>query len=110
MNKKIFILLIIIIVVVALGFSLYKFYNPQNWWKSEQQKQGSEKELGCINSGGVIFETACYCSGVSDFPNNCEIGGCTCNPAASGVSYQIRSCDCGDGKCFDGERCVNFPY
>lgn len=61
------------------------------------------KEQGCTNSGGTIASSFC-CNSVSDFPNSCLIGACGCAPANS---HQVKTCDCGEGKCFDGNSCVD---
>lgn len=68
----------------------------------------TSKEQSCIDTGGTVSTIDCYCSGVSDFPSNCEPGGCACNPAVSGYSAKIKSCNCGSGKCFNGKKCVPF--
>lgn len=63
----------------------------------------TEKELACINSGGSI-ETSTCCLAASDFPNACSIGACGCAPEAS---HEVKTCNCGPGKCFDGNSCVS---
>ncbi len=62
----------------------------------------SGAEQACLHSGGNI-STALCCGTSGDFPNTCLIGACGCAPTAS---HSVRSCDCGEGKCFDGVRCV----
>ena len=62
----------------------------------------TKKEKSCINSGGEI-STALCCQASGDFPNSCLIGACGCSPTDS---YQVRVCDCGEGKCFDGKECI----
>jgi hypothetical protein len=47
--------------------------------------------------------TMLCCTSVSDFPNLCLVGACGCAPANS---HQIKVCDCGTGRCFDGTACV----
>lgn len=64
-------------------------------------KEGTKEET-CVSSGGKV-ETALCCKSASDFPNNCLIGACGCAPANS---HQIKVCNCGEGKCFDGNTCV----
>lgn len=61
-------------------------------------------EWGCISSGGTVATSLC-CQSVGDFPNTCGIGPCGCAPANS---HEVNICDCGAGKCFDGNRCVPF--
>jgi hypothetical protein len=55
----------------------------------------------CIASGGTVVTKSC-CKSVSDFPNTCLIGACGCSPDNS---KEIRVCDCGPGRCFDGNAC-----
>ena len=62
----------------------------------------TNKEKSCINSGGIPTTASC-CQTANDFPNTCLIGACGCSPDNS---HQVKSCDCGEGKCFDGEKCV----
>jgi len=62
-----------------------------------------QAEQACINSGGGV-STAMCCKSVSDFPNNCLIGACGC---LSNNSHQVKTCDCGAGKCFNGSTCVS---
>ncbi len=64
--------------------------------------KASELELACINSGGTVATGTC-CESVDDFPNNCLIGACGCAPK---YSHQIKTCNCGEGKCWDGTACV----
>lgn len=60
-------------------------------------------EQKCINSGGTV-RTALCCLSTTDFPNTCLIGACGCSPANS---HEVKVCECQEGKCFDGNRCVN---
>jgi hypothetical protein len=62
----------------------------------------SEKEQACKNAGGNVTTMSC-CNSTSDFPNLCLIGACGCAP---GSSHQIKVCDCGTAKCFNGTACV----
>jgi hypothetical protein len=67
---------------------------------------GGQKEQACLSSGGKISNSSC-CQSSGDFPNSCAIGACGCAPASS---HQVKTCDCGEGKCFDGNSCVgNTP-
>jgi hypothetical protein len=63
----------------------------------------SEKEQACTNSGGTVTERLC-CESAGDFPNLCLIGACGCSPDNS---HEVKTCDCGDGKCFDGNSCIS---
>jgi len=94
--KKIYILigsLVIILAVVLIGNFVLQ-YKPTSI--------SDKKEQGCINSGGTI-STAMCCKSVSDFSNTCLIGACGCAPEHS---HQVKVCNCGLNKCFDGSRCV----
>lgn len=65
----------------------------------------SGKEQVCVASGGKVLSVDCYCSGPKDFYNNCAIGACTCTPDPK-YKREIRICDCGEGKCWNGSGCV----
>ncbi len=60
-----------------------------------------DKEQACINSGGVVTISSCYNS-AEEYPNLCLVG-LGCSPDNS---QEIRICDCGADKCFDGNECV----
>jgi hypothetical protein len=60
------------------------------------------KEQACALSGGIIKTSLC-CASASDFPNLCLIGACGCSPADS---HQVKVCDCGEDKCFNGSGCI----
>lgn len=62
----------------------------------------SAKEVACVNSGGIVATSAC-CKSVGSFPSSCSIGACGCS---SENSHEVKICDCGDGKCFDGGKCT----
>jgi len=68
--------------------------------------ENTEEELSleekCTASGGTVTTSLC-CESTEDFPNLCLIGPCGCAPENS---HEINICDCGEGKCFDGESCV----
>jgi len=91
MNKKIYLILIIIIVIVSVAG--YLFYN---------QNRSGPAYQACIESGGEVIQMNC-CKSVDDFPNQCKIGACGCSPENS---HKIQTCDCGSGKCFNGEECI----
>ena len=63
------------------------------------------KEQACVNSGGETTTSLC-CKSTSDYPNLCLIGPCGCS---LDNSHQVKICDCGEGKCFDDEKCVEPP-
>lgn len=60
------------------------------------------KEEACLNSGGQVITSLC-CKSTSDFPNLCLIGACGCSPENS---HEVKICDCGNDKCFNGDECV----
>ena len=60
------------------------------------------EEQACIDSGGTVERGMC-CLAVSDFPNLCLIGACGCSPEDS---HEVKICNCGEGRCFDGNTCV----
>jgi hypothetical protein len=82
-------LIILAIVIVAAGFYLAP---PSN-----------EQADACISSGGTVQKTLC-CKATGDFPNLCSIGACGCAPDQS---HEVLVCDCGEGRCFDGEKCTD---
>jgi len=64
----------------------------------------TKEEQKCLNSGGEVSTSLC-CESVSDFPNLCLIGACGCSPTDS---HEVKICDCGADKCFNGTKCVAF--
>ncbi len=62
----------------------------------------SQAEELCKISGGTVVTSLC-CQSASDFPNTCLIGACGCSP---GNSHEIKTCECPEGKCFDGNQCM----
>lgn len=64
------------------------------------------KEQLCISSGGTVSTITCYCNGTPDFYDSCVIGGCACPPNPENAR-QIKSCECQEGKCFNGTICVS---
>ena len=94
--SKLIIAIIIIIIVAGLGWWIYQ---------SISAPEGITKEEACLSSGGQIMTSFC-CKSVSDFPNLCLIGACGCSLENS---HEVRICDCGEGKCFDGKQCINTP-
>jgi len=94
--SKTIIAIIIIIIVAGLGYWIYQ---------STLTPEGlTEKEQACVNSGGTISTSLC-CKSTSDFPNLCLIGPCGCSPDNS---HEIKICDCGPDKCFDGNECITI--
>jgi hypothetical protein len=64
----------------------------------------TKKEKSCLNSGGTLTIASC-CQTTSDFPNTCLIGACGCSPDNS---HEVKTCDCGSDKCFNGEKCISI--
>ena len=63
----------------------------------------TEEEQACIDSGGTVSTSLC-CEATGDFPNLCLVGACGCSPENS---HEVKICDCGTGKCFDGSECIS---
>ena len=57
----------------------------------------------CEESGGTVTNSTC-CLSTEDFPDLCLIGPCGCAPEDS---HEVQICDCGEGKCFNGNECVD---
>jgi len=83
--RKIFFIVIVLIVILA-GCWIYLVAN---------------KEWACSFSGGTVATSLC-CEATGDFPNTCLIGACGCSPDNS---HEVKVCDCGPDKCFNGIRC-----
>jgi hypothetical protein len=62
---------------------------------------GCVSDDGCASSGGTVVTGSC-CLSSGDFPNSCMIGACGCSLEDS---HDVKTCDCGEGKCFDGTSC-----
>jgi len=71
---------------------------------TEMTPEDMIREQNCMISGGTIKESLC-CSTAADFPDSCLIGACGCSQKNS---HQVKVCDCGIDKCFDGKDCVAF--
>ena len=63
----------------------------------------SNKEYNCTHSGGTV-ETVFCCVSAGNFPNLCAIGACGCPPDSS---HEISTCNCGNNKCYNGNKCVS---
>ncbi len=59
-------------------------------------------DQACVSAGGTVITQLC-CGSASDFPNTCAIGACGCSPSNS---HDVKVCDCGEGKCWDGTKCA----
>jgi hypothetical protein len=87
--------------IIITGSDQYKL-KPVIAVISETISRMSEQEQVCIRSGGNVTTMLC-CNSVRDFPNLCLVGACGC---AAGDSHQIKVCDCGTDKCFNGTACI----
>ncbi len=67
----------------------------------EVTPEAARKEQSCLVWGGSIDTSLC-CLSAEDFPNTCLIGACGCS---ADNSHEVKVCDCGPGKCFDGKGC-----
>ena len=70
-------------------------------FKSVVGDLGDSKESACLSSGGTV-ETSSCCKSSGNFPSSCLIGACGCSPDNS---KEVKVCNCGEGKCFDGTSC-----
>jgi len=95
MFKKNTLIVVAIIIVTGLGYWIYQTISPEELTEIEQ---------ACVNSGGKISTSLC-CKSTGDFPNLCLIGPCGCSPENS---HQVKICDCGPDKCFNGSECVSL--
>jgi hypothetical protein len=129
MNKKIIVLieLVTVLIVIIAGIYYYQSISskqPQTRACTQEAKlcpDGSAvgrigpncefspcpaaptQETACLSSGGQATSSLC-CKSADDFPNTCLVGACGCSPDNS---KSIKTCDCGEGKCFDGATCTD---
>jgi hypothetical protein len=92
-KKVLYVVLILVVISFAASYFVMSYGNPNR-----------DEEVDCENSGGHVVTAMC-CKGTSDFPNLCLIGACGCSPSNS---REIKICDCGSGKCFDGQKCMTI--
>lgn len=98
-NKSFYLTGIMILLVMISGCTL-----PPNGGNNTTSNQTANPlETACLQSGGSVINQPC-CNSATDFPNTCLIGACGCSP---NNSHNIKACDCGDGKCFNGSSCVD---
>jgi hypothetical protein len=106
---------IMIILVLSIAVGAFVFW--QSWEiqkeeimiseivKSKENTTLKESETSlesiCLTTGGKVFASFC-CKTAQDFPNSCLIGACGCSPENS---KEVKTCDCGPEKCFDGNGC-----
>jgi len=86
----------IVIVIIILVF-IYWAYRS-----TIKDEELSGKEQACIDSGGMVSMSSC-CKTINDFPNLCLINHCNCSLESS---HEIKICDCGFEKCFNGTKCI----
>lgn len=56
----------------------------------------------CIATAGQVLNKQC-CQSSGDFPNTCLVGACGCS---LNNSHQVKVCECPEGACFNGNKCV----
>ncbi len=93
------IILIAAMIIIAGGVFLV-FQSRE----AEDSQEPTDIEKACLDSGGTV-STALCCQSTGDFPDDCAIGACGCAPE---YSHQVKVCNCGEGRCFDGTKCVDF--
>lgn len=101
MSKGIF-LIIFFLVLAVISYGIYQYIFPQAKIANQNTDQQSGLEKKCLDSGGQVVPAMC-CQSSGDFPDSCLIGACGCAPI---YSHKIKICDCGQGKCFDGQECI----
>ena len=97
--KKIF----LIITIIVLAGTAFWFFKSQDKTPEDSRKL-TDKEQTCLDSGGTVGVALC-CESTDDFTDDCAIGACGCAPE---YSHRVKVCDCGEGRCFDGTKCVDF--
>ena len=98
MGKKVIVLIILLIILAALVY-YFGFRKPV----TKEETPVNTVEEACVGSGGTVTVSSC-CLSASDFPNLCLMGACGCSPDNS---HDVKICDCGEGKCFNGSACVS---
>jgi hypothetical protein len=83
-----------IVIAIALAVALAVVFVSSN--------QAASPSEGCTITGGVLVNSLC-CKSSGSFPNNCLIGACGCSPSNSHV---VITCQCPQGKCFNGKVCI----
>lgn len=100
-----FLLIVIILAIIVGGGALWYAGRPEKPYQSvkiQKTEVKSNQEQSCFDSGGVVLTSLC-CKSSNYFPNSCIIGACGCS---IDDSHMIKTCECGTGKCFDGEKCI----
>jgi len=99
-KNKFVIIFFIIVLLLIIGILLYQY-----WWLPKPSV--SLQETGCIISGGTVSIESC-CKDINDFFNTCVVRENPCGCSAED-SHQVKICNCGDDKCFDGNKCTLRP-
>jgi hypothetical protein len=87
--------------IIQPSIGITRRFRVENSSLKETTPEEAVREYNCAMSGGSIKDSLC-CKSASDFPNSCLIGACGCSP---GNSHEVKVCDCGIDKCFDGRDC-----
>ncbi len=95
--------ILLIIIAVIIGGTVFWLLEPQDPIQDDPQEITDEEQV-CMDSGGIVSTGMC-CKSAGDFPDTCAIGACGCAPE---YSHEVKICDCGENKCFDGVKCVIF--
>lgn len=90
-----------IVALLLVGFVWYEYSKANKNYNDNLEDPYINKINSCTSSGGTVQVASC-CAGVDEFPNTCLIGACGCGP---GNTKEIRTCNCGENKCWDGEKC-----
>lgn len=85
------------------SIEITKQFKLENGRLIDITSEEESKEQNCLISGGTITTSLC-CKSSSNFPNLCLIGACGCSPTNG---HEIKICACGEGKCFNGSKCIN---
>jgi len=85
------------------SIGITRTFNIQGAVLVETTPESAKKEQACAISGGSIQASLC-CQSVGDFPDSCLVGSCGCSLESS---HEVKACDCGPGKCFDGKKCLS---
>jgi len=94
--SKLAIAILIVVIIIVIGGLVYLAYQS-----STETEEPSAEEQACLDAGGAVSTSLC-CLEAGEFPNLCLVGACGCSPDNS---VETKICDCGEGKCFDGDSC-----
>ena len=88
-------------VTLDQALAILKAAMPNNEGEEEEEEEAGLQQA-CLDSGGQIAIVSC-CKSAGNYPNTCLIGVCGCSLESS---KEIKTCNCGEGKCFNGTACV----